>query len=222
MASGPLFPLQGPISSDVPTQARNPTLVPNFGIAVANNGVVSNESPARFLVDNPRTDATVIATIGGSATNTNTVTLTVKNGVLASSYFGATTSGQVSWTYTVGASDSLTNIAEGLAVLISDDPVSQLLGLRADAAGAVLTLHHSGPVGNFSTVSRTLSGGATETVTFTPSGGAFGSGDGPIIPVSNFDWCTGGGQILNFWYGRPVFVGYSELALMVSQGMPIV
>ncbi len=193
---------------------RNPTLIPNFDPTVMSaQGTLDHVSPAAFAAEFPRVAATATATIGGTATSTNTVTLTVTAATISS--------GSLSVTYTVGASDTLDSIAEGLASLVNANANAQAVGLYATAALAVVTLNWPGPVGNSAVVSYTLSGGATETVTLSPAGGGLTGGSGPIIPINNFNF-TYNAATMSFFYGIPRVLGSDLVALMVSQGMPIV
>jgi len=200
---------------------RDPTLLPNFYIPTVGDKTVGLSSPSAFLTANPRVDATATGTIGGSVTTSDIITLTVTNGLLGGPIYGSV--GAVSVAYTVQAGDSLAMIAENLTDLINDNALMQSLGFRADvdgAVGAVITFHQGGPAGNLTTVTRTLSGGATETVTFS-NAGVLSGGTGPIIPVGNFVWSRNG-VTSAFWYGSPRTIGYDQVIAMVAQGQPIV
>lgn len=155
MASDDTFP---PAGNPGVFDGRQPTLLPNFdkpNISTANgnnsdpNGsgsaVLSLSSPAGFLAANPRADATATATIGGSATSGDILTIEAANPVFPA--------GLISHTYTVGGSDTLDTIADELAQLFNDDPVAAGFGLRADVEAAVITFHQGGPVGNFTALS---------------------------------------------------------------------
>lgn len=191
---------------------RNPTLVPNFDLPYAENGTVGLQSPALFLKNNPRTDATAEATIGGTITAGNTVTLTVTHGLLPG--------GSLSVTYTVLSTDTVDTIAEALAGLINDSAAAQGANLRADSAAAVVTLRWNGPVGNFAVLSESTSGGATETVTLTPSNGVFSGGAGPVFASNNFTFGYNG-VLKDYWYGQPYILPETLIGQMVAAGEPL-
>jgi LysM repeat protein len=133
---------------------RNPTLVPNFdkpNISTSNNNnsdptgtgasALSLTSPAGFLNANPRGEATCTATIGGTVTAADILTIRASNPVFPAGF--------ISHTYTVQAGDTLNDIAEELAGLFDDDTAAANVGLRADVLDAVITFRQGGPVGNF-------------------------------------------------------------------------
>jgi hypothetical protein len=176
--------------------ARNPTLLPNFDVAVApaaakNGGVatVGLSSPQGFLNDNPRVDATATATISDSATTGDILTLQVANAILGGSRFGLNPA-SIAHTYTVLSTDSITNIAEALADLFNDDVFAQEIDLRADVTGTTITFRQPGLVGNLSvlsappgepskiTVGGTALTGDTLAVLFT------GAGLGPVADAT--------------------------------------
>jgi hypothetical protein len=136
---------------------RNPTLIPNFdrnsvkGDGSTNNGIstVNHSSPAGFLAANPRAPAQATATIGGTFTLGDEVTLEMLNGVFPGGY--------ISHTYTTVAGDTPTTVAEALADLFNDDPVAAGFDVEVDVAGSVLTFNQNGPIGNFTTLSAPLS-----------------------------------------------------------------
>lgn len=175
MAGSPLFPLQGtPGVADF----RNPTLVPNFYRPVANGNTLDLDSPATYLAANVRADATMTATIGGSATSGDVVAISVTNPVFGGTPYGNLVPAQIGHVFTVGVSDTLDTIADGLADLFNNDALAQQAGLRADVVGAVITFHWNGPIGNLSggtsgvspqtvTVGGSTSGGDKLNVTFT-------------------------------------------------------
>lgn len=144
---------------------RNPTLLPNFDRQVASGaGTVDHESPALFLQNNPRVDATATATIGGTITAGDELTIVISNGLLANPYFGALIPSEIGLEYTVQSGDSVDTIAEAFADLVNDNAVLQKLGVRADVAGAVVTIRHSGPAGNFTGLSAPTEGPAKITI----------------------------------------------------------
>lgn len=137
-----LIPLQGAASGQV---KGNPTIVPNMDpSASSGNGTVDHLSPQQFIAGNPRADATASLTVGGSITAGDSVGINVTCAVLPNGLLG--------FAYTVQGGDTTTTIAENLADLVNDSVIAANVGLRADAAGAILTLHWNGPVGNFAKV----------------------------------------------------------------------
>ena len=202
-----VLPLQGTPGVYDP---RNPTLLPNFNLNVASGSTVDHADPQTYLTDFPRVDATVTATIGGTITATDTVALTITHTLLPS--------GSLTVTYTVGASDTVDSIADGLADLINDSATAQNLALRADVAKAVITLRWNGPVGNFAVLTDAVTGSATETVTLGNSG-VFSGGSGPVIATNNFNFQSG--NVMSFFYGNVYPIGYDLITQLVNQAMPI-
>ena len=136
---------------------RNPTLVPNFDIPVTSStGDVTNDSPANFLVQNPRADALATATIGGTVTTGDKLALVLANPILSGNQFGGLSPAELSFEYTAGASDTVNTIAAAFADLINDNAFAQALNARADVTGAVLSVHQEGPIGNLSTLTAPL------------------------------------------------------------------
>lgn len=127
---------------------RRPTLLPNFDKPVATTGIGGGyQSPADFLAANPRVDATATATIGGSVTTGDDITVDLTNAVLGNQGISPP---KLSVTYVTIGGDTLATIAENLATLINDSAVAQQADIRADAVGAVMTVRQSGPIGNLS------------------------------------------------------------------------
>lgn len=195
--------------------AQNPTLIPNLGVPVSSGkGTLDVMDPTTFLGKYPRTSANVTATIGGTVTASTTVHLTLTWGLLAG--------GAETWTYDVVSGDTLETIAAALIDLINESATAQTYGIEASSGEeahpdeVVVTLF--GPAAN----SAVLSGGASadETVTISPSGGAFSGATGPIIPLENFSFGWNGTRF-NLWYGIPANIGLDAVAAMVSQGLPI-
>lgn len=147
---------------------RDPTLLPNFDSPVSSgSGTLDRESPGVFLSNNPRTDATCTATIGGSVTTNDEITIVAANPVFGGSYYGNLQPAQLSHSVKAGGSDTVGTIAEALAAAFNDDVLAQAAGLRADvggAAGAVITFRHNGPVGNFTTLTAPTEQPSTITV----------------------------------------------------------
>jgi hypothetical protein len=223
MTTVPLQGVTNPTQGPAPYDYRNPTLLPNTDIAVANaNGVsggVALMDPTTFDQANPRVDSTATVTIGGSTTTNDTVTLTVTNGQFTNSAFGG--AGSISHIYTVQGGDSVTNVAEQLADLFNADANAQAARLWCSVVGAVITFHHAGQIGLFSTITSALSGGATETVTL-GNGGVLAGGSGPVIPFNDFQYSYAGGPLMNFRAGQPYFADYPLVQKLVSDGASVV
>ena len=96
-----------------------------------------------------------IATVGGTITVSDVVTVTVHDSGLGG--------GQKSKNYTVQTGDSLSDVAAGLAAAINGDSEITDLGITAKALGEVISL--STAPGNATTFTGSTSGGATETIT---------------------------------------------------------
>jgi len=130
---------------------RNPTLLPNFGQALIYDEAdptmppsIQTASPAQNLAANPRANASATATIGGSVTTGDILTIEMQNTVFPG--------GVISHTYTTVGGDTVTTIAEALAALFDNDPIAQGFNVETTVAGAVITFNHAGPVGNFTTL----------------------------------------------------------------------
>lgn len=97
---------------------------------------------------------TAIATIGGTVTTSDVLTLTVNDAALAG--------GTKSKNYTVVGGDTLTTIATGLANAINGD--TDLAGIGVTAQGIGPAVYMSSTSVNQTSYSSSLSGGATETI----------------------------------------------------------
>ena len=95
------------------------------------------------------------ATIGGSKTTGNTLTITVKDAAL--------TGGQKAITYTVLSTDTLTTIATAITSAINADTSLQAIGVAATSAGTVVSISSTST--NPTTFAQSTSTGATETIT---------------------------------------------------------
>lgn len=211
---------------------RNPTLLPNFDRSIVSNlggtsgGTLDHVSPAEFLVSNPRVDATVTATVGGTITNLDVITLTFSSGLFGPEGMtgGADPSNSFTVTFGVVTADTTTTIAEGLASAINASAVAAGYGVYATLTGTgaatQVVIRQSGPAGNLTTVSAAVSGGNTETITF-GNAGVMAGGSGPIIASNNFEF-TYNGVIMAFFYGQPYTLGFDLVTVMAAQGMPIV
>jgi hypothetical protein len=94
----------------------------------------------------------------------------------------------------------------------------QAVGLHADVTGSVITLKWSGDLGAAATLSKSLSVGATETVTL--SGSTFASASGPVVPTQTFNFIYNS-RIMRFRRGVPMLVTFDQLQKLVAAGMPI-
>ena len=101
------------------------------------------------------------AAVGGSATAGDTVSITV--------YDAGLSGGSKTETYTVLSGDSPQSIASGLASVINGDSSLSSIGISATAVSAVINITSASI--NSTTYSKTLSGGATETLTLAYSTG---------------------------------------------------
>lgn len=113
---------------------------------------------------------TYTITVGGSATQNDVVTATFANPNLPG--------GSEAVSYTVGATPTLNSVAAALAALITADANLSALGFSATATGAVITVQFPSiagslaigqpadpALGNYTQITTSLSGGATETLT---------------------------------------------------------
>lgn len=155
---------------------RNPTLLPNFDTPVvpvlAKNSEMASvglASTAGFLLANPRTDATATATLGGTVTTGDELTIEFTNPILGAQGLSPPT---VAKTVTAGGSDTLATLAEAFATAFNDDPFFQAADIRVDAAAGVLTFRQAGPIGNLGVLTSPNEGPITVTV-----GGTAHTGD---------------------------------------------
>lgn len=195
-----------------------PTLIPNFDRPLASgSGTVDLLDPSDYIADNPRANASATATIGGTITAADVVTLTLSCGTLPNE--------SISFGYAVQSGDTVDDIANELADLINSSSTAADYGIFAEVGGhgseATVTVNWEGPVGNFAVLSYSVSGSATETVTLSPSNGALSGGSGPVICSSNFNY-TYNGSTFSLFIGQPYKLGDDVLSVMVSQGMPII
>jgi YD repeat-containing protein len=103
-------------------------------------------------------NSTTFATIGGTVTTGDTLTITVSDSTLPSP-------GQESVSYKVSAGDTLSKIASGLASAINADPNLQAISVSATTSGSVVVIN-SGSTGN-TTYAASTNSGATETIVLT-------------------------------------------------------
>jgi hypothetical protein len=204
--------------------AQNPQLIPSmdYPSSSGSGGTLDVLTPAKYLTTFARTDATVTLTITGSITNLDTIALTFTNAIIPA--IGVQAAGAYKTAaYTIVTADTTTTIADALESLINLDANLSALGIYATKAGTSnatrLIIRQSGPVGNSTTVTAQITGGATETATF-GNAGVMASGAGPIIPTETFHWSYNGTQ-LNFWYAKPQNVDSGLLAALIAGGAPI-
>jgi hypothetical protein len=125
---------------------RNPTLVPNTDVPVFTGASLDHESPAVFLTNNPRVAATGTATIGGTVTTNDELTIEVTNTVFGSA-------NPLVATYKTVGGDTTSTIATAIANLFNGNQTFVQYGLECSVAANVITFNHGGPVGNFTTLS---------------------------------------------------------------------
>ena len=211
---------------------RNPTLLPNFDKPVATgSGTLGLQSPAAFLAANPRANATVTATIGGTITAGDILTLELTNNVFSNIVLQNTAlTPIISHSYTVVAGDSVATIAQAFAKAFNDDAVAQGFGVEVDAggsSGAVLTFNHPGPVGNFSTLTAptlesakiTIGGTAlTGDVVSTLFSGSYLGTVAPALGTATLSGTVAAGDTVpltftsSFVTGSPITVTYTVVA----------
>lgn len=120
------------------------------------------------------TSASATGTVGGTTLNSgDIVSLTVLNEYLDDL--------PVSVSYTLGASETTTTIATGLAAAINANSVLSGHNISATSAAAVLTVSHQGAIGNSTNLAYAVTspgGTGNETITFNPSSGDLSGGAG--------------------------------------------
>ena len=115
---------------------------------------------------------TQLVTLGGAATPNDTVTLSIA---------GTTFQGARTLTHTVQIGETLSDVANALAYLVSADPVLRVLAVRASAIGPVITIAYpaiaptlpwtnAAPTATALTILGSVSVGATETIAIAPGG----------------------------------------------------
>ncbi len=203
----------GPFPFLYPNSRQSPTLLPNFSINAGSNGRgMLKLSPAQFLLANPRVSASATATVGGTAASGDIVTVTLSNPIWKNPNLGIS-GGSVTVTYTLGASDTLDSVAEGLASAINSSAAAPFVVATAELA--VLTISWPGPVGNFTTISQTVTGA----ITLTLSAGTLSGGAGPTYVWDNFRW-TARSQVSDYMMGN-FYLMSGVLYGMVQAAQPI-
>lgn len=153
--------------------------------------------------------ASSTAVVGGSATESDTVTLVFTNASFAG--------GHEDVSYTVLATPTLAIVAAGLNAAINADVVLQANNISSSVTAETLTISQKGP--NFATLSYTQ-GENSETVVFASVAGQLQGGSGPVIPLLNFNFSEGSQQ-LRFLTGQPVVLSSQQVADLSVSGMPI-
>ena len=115
----------------------------------------TNTGATELITTGINTNGTQLAAIGGSATTSDTVTVTV--------YDAGISGGSKAETYTVQSGDTLTTIAAGLAAVINGDSAMSAIGVTANSVSTVVNINSQSV--NSTTYTQSTSGGATETVT---------------------------------------------------------
>lgn len=199
------FPYQKPQGNH-----QNPTLIPNLYAPVASSGVITLTSPAGVISENPLTASSGHAVLSGTITTGDIITLKITNPVMGKA--------PVDVTYTVLATDTLASIGYALMAAVNGNSTLQRFGFSAefDSVNDSLYINQASGVGNFSTLADSVSGSATEVLTWTQMSG----GSGPVTPVENFVFSRGP-TIRSYWFGVPVPVDYATLTALVNQGQPV-
>lgn len=118
--------------------------------------------------------ATATATIGGTTFNaSDIVAMTFLNPALS-----VTGSFPISVSYTLGAGETATTVAAGLAAAVIANSALAAAHLTATSALAVVTFNHQGSIGNQTSVVSGVTGTGNETVTFAPVSGNLAGGQG--------------------------------------------
>jgi hypothetical protein len=203
----------GPFPFLYPNSRQSPTLLPNFSMPVGSNGRgLQKLSPAQFLVNYPRVNATATATVGGTAASGDIVTVTLTNPVWKNPNLGIS-GGSVTVSFTLGASDTLASTAEALASLINESAAAPFV--TATASEAVLTISWPGPVGNFTALAKTVTGA----ITLTLSAASLSGGSGPTYVWDNFQW-TARSQVSDYFMGN-FYLLSGNLYGIVQGGQPV-
>ncbi|HEY9684985.1 MAG TPA: RHS repeat-associated core domain-containing protein [Oculatellaceae cyanobacterium] len=121
------------------------------------SGQLLSITDANSNVTNFTYTGTATATVGGTATTGDVLTVTVHDAGLSG--------GQEAVPYTVPAGATTTTIATGIAAAINADTHLQAIGVTATSAAAVVTLKSTSV--NVTSYTESTSGGATETIALT-------------------------------------------------------
>lgn len=135
----------------------------SFGELVTLTDANSNISTFSYITGN--------ATIGGTKTTGDVLTITVHDPALSG--------GQQSVNYTVQSVDTLTTIASGIAAAINANSNLSAIGVGATSTGTIIAFISAST--NLTTYTKSTSGGATETITLgTANLGALAKINGPL------------------------------------------
>ncbi len=172
------------VSASISTSVVSPTVDSNTLSASTNAGATETLSLGQYI------SGSQTATVGGTATTGDVLTITVENNAL--------TGDSASATYTVpSGSPSTTTMAAGVAAAINADTQLQAIGVTATSAAAVVTIA-------VSATSYTTTNGTTEILTVYPTAngtiaiavsGSPTTGDVVKIAVNNTALSTGSTQI---------------------------
>src|SRR5665213_2130148 len=131
---------------------QNPLLTPNFS-QYSSAGLVSiAQSPADVLAANPRVAATETLTLSTNPTNADVLTLTLSNPTLPN--------GSLAVSVTASSDTNITAAAK-LAAALSLNSVAVSHNIVGTSLSNVLSVHQSGPVGNFTQVAFHSTGSTT-------------------------------------------------------------
>jgi len=142
----------------LPPNAQNPSFFPNWDQPSQQGYTTALLSVSAYLAANPQVAATDTIAVSGSATNADVISLVITNPVLPN--------GSVTVTSTSVTSDTNAMVAERLAAAINSNATLRSYNFFATSLNGVVTLNELGPVGNFTSLSYSVSGSATEILTF--------------------------------------------------------
>lgn len=157
------------------------TITPNGDFAVCRYAISLTGVPTETIAFGPNTNGNATATVGGTVTSGNVLTLTVSNENL--------TNGQETVSYTATGGDTTTSIATALKNAVNADSNLQGIGVSATSSGAVVSLATAG-----TTYTESVGGSATETITLGTEvdgnvaatiGGTLTTGDSLTITTHN-------------------------------------
>lgn len=194
-------------------QSSPPSLTPQVFDSVMINGVMQPESPNSIAGPNgsfPRVAGQLTVTVTGSVSTGDQLALTVTNNALAGN--------PITVTYTTLASDSVTNIAQGLAALLTSNASLQAVDIFATSYKGVVTFNQLGPVSLFTTVTGTVVIGS-ETLTINNSGVPVG-GSGAIVPINNKTFALGT-SVVSLRAGLPQELPFTQVQALVAAGARI-
>lgn len=123
--------------------------------------------------------ASLTATIGGSVTTGDIISLTASNSAIPA--LPATAS------YAVLGTDTTTTIAAAIASAVNASNSMGAAGITASSSGAVITLSQPGAMSNATSWSKTVSGAQTETITYS-NAGAMSGGAGAYVMSDYNSW----------------------------------